>query len=59
MFLGVMSIAVSLTVAAPIILAAHKVAVFLKESPRATLLVDWLFAGVFSAFAVKILLSQK
>ena len=59
MFLGVMFIVVSMPVVVPIILAADKVAVFLKQSPRATRITDWLFAGVFSAFAVKILLTQK
>jgi threonine/homoserine/homoserine lactone efflux protein len=59
MFLGVMFIVVSMPVVVPIILAADKVAVFLKQSPRATRVIDYLFAGVFSAFAVKILLTQK
>ncbi len=59
MFLGVMFIVVSLPVVVPIILAADKVAVFLKHSPRAMRIIDYLFAGVFSAFAVRILLTQK
>jgi threonine/homoserine/homoserine lactone efflux protein len=59
MFLGVMFIVVSLPVVVPIILAADKVAVFLKQSPRATRVIDYLFASVFSAFAVKILMTQK
>jgi threonine/homoserine/homoserine lactone efflux protein len=58
-FLGVMFIVVSLPVVVPIILAADKVAVFLKESPKATRVIDWLFAGIFSAFAVKILMTER
>jgi threonine/homoserine/homoserine lactone efflux protein len=33
--------------------------VFLKESPKATRVIDFMFAGIFSAFAVKILTTQK
>jgi threonine/homoserine/homoserine lactone efflux protein len=58
-FLGLMFIVVSLPVVVPIILAADKVAVFLKESPKATRVIDYLFAGIFSAFAVKILMTQR
>ena len=58
-FLGVMFIVVSLPVVVPIILAADKVAVFLKESPKATRIIDYVFAGIFSAFAVKILMTER
>ena len=58
-FLGLMFIIVSVPVVVPIILAADKVAVFLKESPKATRVIDYLFAGIFSAFAVKILMTQR
>ncbi len=58
-FLGLMFIIVSLPIVVPIILAADKVAVFLKESPKATRVIDYLFAGIFSAFAVKILMTQN
>ena len=58
-FLGLMFIVVSMPVVLPIILAADKVALFLKESPKATRVIDYLFAGIFSAFAVKILLTQN
>jgi threonine/homoserine/homoserine lactone efflux protein len=30
----------------------------LKKSPRVTRIIDYLFAGIFSAFAVKILLTN-
>lgn len=58
-FLGLMFIVLSLPVVVPLILAADRVALFLKGSPKATRLMDYLFAGVFSVFAVKILLTQK
>ena len=58
-FLGLMFIVVSTPVVVPIILAADKVAAFLKESPKATRVIDYLFAGIFSAFAVKILMTQR
>ena len=58
-FLGLMFIIVSLPIVVPIILAADKVAVFLKESPKATRVIDYVFAGIFSAFAVKILMTQN
>ena len=58
-FLGVMFIIVAVPVMVPIILAADRLAVFLKQSPRGARVIDYLFAGVFSAFAVKILLTQR
>lgn len=58
-FLGMIFIVGSLPVVIPIILAADKVAVFLKESPKATRVIDYSFAGIFSAFAVKILMTQR
>ena len=48
----------SLPVVAPMVIAADKFAGLLKKSPRVTRIVDYLFAGVFSAFALKILTAQ-
>ena len=42
----------------PMVIAADKFAGLLKKSPRVTRVVDYLFAGVFSAFAIKILTAQ-
>jgi threonine/homoserine/homoserine lactone efflux protein len=57
-FLGFMFIAVSLPVTIPMVLAADRFAGLLRKSARVTRVVDYLFAGVFSAFALKILTAQ-
>lgn len=57
-FLGLSFIPLSLPLTVPMVLAADRFAGLLKKSPRVTRIVDWLFAGVFSAFAAKILLTQ-
>jgi threonine/homoserine/homoserine lactone efflux protein len=57
-FLGAMFIVLSIPVTAPMVLAAEKFSAAMKASPRATRVVDYLFAGVFSAFALKILTAQ-
>ncbi|WFP63844.1 LysE family translocator [Mesorhizobium sp. WSM4904] len=57
-FLGVMFIALSIPVTAPMVLAAEKFSAAMKASPRVTRVVDYLFGGVFSAFALKILTAQ-
>lgn len=57
-FLGFLFIVVSLPVTVPMVLAADRFAGALRRSPRVTRIVDYLFAGVFSAFALKILTAQ-
>ena len=57
-FLGAMFVVVSLPVTAPMVLAADRFAAAMKRSPRVTRVVDYLFAGVFSAFALKIITAQ-
>jgi len=57
-FLGFLFIAVSIPVTAPMVLAADRFAGALRRSPRVTRVVDWLFAGVFTAFALRILSAQ-
>lgn len=57
-FLGLMFIVVSIPVTAPMVLAADSFAALMKRNPRITRVVDWLFAGVFSAFALRILTAQ-
>jgi threonine/homoserine/homoserine lactone efflux protein len=39
----------------PMVLAADSFAAMLKRMPRVMRVVDYLFAGIFSAFAVRIL----
>ena len=57
-FLGMMFIALAIPITAPMIIAADGFAGLLRKSPRVTRIVDYLFAGVFSAFALKILSAQ-
>lgn len=57
-FLGAEFLVVSVPLVVPMILAADKFAALLRKTPTVTRVVDWLFAGVFSAFAVKILMTQ-
>ena len=57
-FLGAMFVLISIPVTAPMVLAADRFAAAMKESPRVTRFVDYLFAGVFSAFALKIISAQ-
>lgn len=57
-FLGLMFIVVALPFTATMVIAADRLAALLKKSPRITRLTDYLFAGVFSAFAIRILTTQ-
>ncbi|WP_265518649.1 LysE family translocator [Nitratireductor luteus] len=57
-FLGLLFIPLSLPVTAPMVLAADGFSKLLRKSPKVTRVVDYLFAGVFSAFALKILTAQ-
>ena len=58
LFLGLLFIPVSLPVTVPMVLAADGLASFLKRMPRVMRVIDYLFAGVFSAFAIRILTAQ-
>jgi len=57
-FLGLLFIPLSLPLTAPMVIAADKFAGLLKKTPTVTRVVDYLFAGVFSAFALKIITAQ-
>ena len=57
-FLGMMFIFLSVPATAPMVFAADRFAAAMKRNPRVTRFVDYLFAGVFSAFALKILTAQ-
>ena len=57
-FLGLSFIALALPLTIPMVLAADGFSSLLKQSPRVTRIVDYLFAGIFSAFAIKILTAQ-
>jgi threonine/homoserine/homoserine lactone efflux protein len=57
-FLGVLFIVVSVPIVVPMILMAERLSSFLSRQPKVTRLIDYLFAGVFSAFAAKIILTR-
>jgi threonine/homoserine/homoserine lactone efflux protein len=57
-FLGLLFIPLSLPIVVPMVLAADRFAGLLRKSPHVTRVTDYLFAGVFSAFALKILTAQ-
>ena len=57
-FLGVLSVLIAIPLSVPMVLAADRFSSALKRNPRVTRSVDYLFAGVFSAFALKILTAQ-
>ena len=58
-FLGVLSILIALPIAIVVVLGANGLADWLKRKPQVMRVVDYVFAGVFSVFAVKILLTQS
>ncbi|WP_339765639.1 LysE family translocator [uncultured Hoeflea sp.] len=58
-FLGVLSIVIALPIAIAVVVSAHGLADWLKRKPQVMRVVDYVFAGVFSVFAVKILLTQS
>jgi threonine/homoserine/homoserine lactone efflux protein len=58
LFLGIYLVAVCFPLGVAMILGADRVVAGLKARPRLLRGIDWLFAGVFGAFAVKILATQ-
>lgn len=58
LFLGIYFVVQSYPLAVLLILGAERLVGSLKRRPRLLRGIDWLFAGVFSAFAVKILATQ-
>lgn len=56
--LGVLFIVVALPICIAQILTAGAIARFLRRSPRATRIVDYLFAGVMAAFAIRLAVAQ-
>lgn len=56
-FFGIYFIVLSVPLSVGLILAADLFAASLKQRPKLMRGIDWLFASVFSAFAVKILLT--
>jgi threonine/homoserine/homoserine lactone efflux protein len=58
LFLGIYFVVLAYPLAVLMILGAERVVGGLKARPRLLRAIDWLFAGVFSAFAVRILATQ-
>lgn len=58
LFLGAFLVAVSVLITAPMILAAGRFTTLMQGNPRITRFIDWLFAGIFFTFAVKILTAE-
>ena len=56
--LGLYFVVLSYPPAVLLVLAAERLVGGLKRRPRLLRAIDWLFAGVFSAFAVRILATQ-
>jgi threonine/homoserine/homoserine lactone efflux protein len=54
-FLGVVFVAIAAPICALMIVSAARLARLLKRAPRVMRAIDWLFAGVFSAFALRLL----
>lgn len=59
LFLGVVFAVVAYVVMVPMILAASKLTGWLKANPKITRAIDYVFASVFGAFAVRILLTDR
>jgi threonine/homoserine/homoserine lactone efflux protein len=59
LFLGIYFVVLSYPLAVLLILAAEHLLGSLKRRPRTLRAIDWLFAGVFSAFAIKVLATQS
>jgi threonine/homoserine/homoserine lactone efflux protein len=57
-FLGGLFTVLSIPLMTAIVLGAHGLTGWLKARPVVTRVIDWLFAGVFSLFALRILLTQ-
>jgi threonine/homoserine/homoserine lactone efflux protein len=58
LFLGTYFVVQSYPLAVLLVLGAERVVDGLKRRPRILRAIDWLFAGVFSAFAMRILTTQ-
>jgi threonine/homoserine/homoserine lactone efflux protein len=57
-FLGLLFIPLSLPITTPMVIAADGFSKLLRKTPTVTRVIDYLFAGVFTAFAFKILTAQ-
>ncbi|MCM2293368.1 LysE family translocator [Allorhizobium sp. BGMRC 0089] len=58
LFLGFWFMLISLPITIAIVLTAHRLSDWLQRNPQVLRGIDYTFAGVFSLFAVKILMTQ-
>jgi threonine/homoserine/homoserine lactone efflux protein len=58
-FLGCYFVLIAILCCSVIVYAADKVSSSLRQNPKVTRIIDWVFAGVFSAFAVRIMLTER
>ena len=58
LFLGVYFLVLALPICAILILAAERFTQALRRAPRIMRAVDWLFAGIMGAFAVRLLFAR-
>jgi threonine/homoserine/homoserine lactone efflux protein len=58
LFLGVLFVAIALPLSIAMILSAAHIARYLQRSPGLMRAIDWLFAGVFGAFALRLLFAR-
>ena len=58
-FLGFVFVVIAAPICALMIASATRLAFFLKRTPRLMRAIDWLFAGVFSAFALRLLFARN
>jgi threonine/homoserine/homoserine lactone efflux protein len=58
LFLGVVFVVICTPICLLMVVFAARLAALLKRSPRVMRAIDWLFAGIFSAFAVRLLFAR-
>ncbi|MGH6922675.1 MAG: LysE family translocator [Propylenella sp.] len=58
-FLGVVFVALAAPICALMIAFAARLSAALRRSPRVMRAIDWLFAGVFGAFAVRLIAARQ
>ena len=58
-FLGVTFVAMNLPLGVLLVLGAERITGALQARPRVLRAIDWLFAGLFGAFAARILTTAR
>jgi threonine/homoserine/homoserine lactone efflux protein len=58
-FLGVILVVIATPISVAMIVSVSRIATMLKRTPRVMRAIDWLFAGVFGTFAIRLLLAQR